>query len=495
MDEITKEENKATLTFAQLQKMIVNDLTNTTNNWNTDSVIFSEYSKEKIIGFLKQPYRHEKDLRNLSRFLYINSPHYRQLVLYFANMLRFDYYLEPYGSNDKSKINKNTFQSQYYELLDKLDTINLKHEMIKIMRVVMIDDIFYGYEMETNDSYFIFKLDPRYCTVSSFEDGVRNFAFNFSYFDGKIDKLREYPKEFQTKYKVYLNDKSNKQWQELDSDHTICLKFNEDLDYNLPPFTQIIDSIFNLNDARLREQLSHKMSNYKLLGLKIPMSNNEPDKPLLNFDDAIKFYNQILQCLPDEIGVALSPMDIIPIDLDRKNGSPNSISSIAEQTQKNFYSDAGVSQFLFNNENSTSTGVSSSIGVDEQTMFAFLRQVERWMNRKIKKTNNKKFKFRSKFINITNHNAADVQKSFLEASQYGFPVAPLAAALGYSPSSLENSLFLENDILGIKDKLMPLQSSHTQSSEESSGRPQKSDKELSPSGEKTRDKDENIRND
>jgi hypothetical protein len=490
---LQKEEQKVLISFSQLQKMLVNDLNNQANNWDKDSVIFAKYSKDQIINLLNQPYKHEKDLRNLARFLYINSPHFRQLILYFSNMLTFDYYVEPYGIADTIKVKATTFKAQYQDVLNMLDTINLKHEMVKIMRIVMREDIFYGYELRTDDSYYIMKIDPTLCAVSSIEDGVRNFSFDFSFFDRNTKYLEKYPKEFQTKYKLYKNDKTGMRWQELNSDYTVCFKFNEDLDYNFPPFAQVIESIFDLNDARLREQLSYKMSNYKLLGLKIPMSTTEPDKPMLNFDDAIKFYNQILQSLPDEVGVALSPMDIETIDLDRKNGSGNTIYSAAEQTQKNFYSDAGVSQFLFSNDNATSTGVSSSIGVDEQMMFSFLRQIERWLNRKIKKTS-KTFKFRSRFLDMTHNNASDVQKSYLDAAQYGLPISPLAASYGYSPSSFVNTLYLENDVLGLKDKLVPLQSSHTQSANDSGGRPATDPNNLTPSGQKTKEKDGNIRN-
>ena len=54
--------------------------------------------------------------------------------------------------------------------------MNLQHEFIKITTTILREDIFYGYEYSTKDSYFIQKLNPDYCQISSIEDGCFNFC-------------------------------------------------------------------------------------------------------------------------------------------------------------------------------------------------------------------------------------------------------------------------------------------------------------------------------
>jgi hypothetical protein len=63
----------------------------------------------------------------------------------------------------------------------------------------------------TNDSFAFQNLNADYCKNSSIEDGVYNFAYDFSYFDSNRDKLPNYPPEFETMYNQYKADSQNLQ--------------------------------------------------------------------------------------------------------------------------------------------------------------------------------------------------------------------------------------------------------------------------------------------
>ena len=71
--------------------------------------------------------------------------------------------------------------------------MNIRHEFTRALTVAFRDDVYYGYAWETNDSYTFQQLDQDYCKISSIEDGVYNFAFNFSYFDANSERLTEFP--------------------------------------------------------------------------------------------------------------------------------------------------------------------------------------------------------------------------------------------------------------------------------------------------------------
>ena len=64
------------LLFANLKKNIVQDLINNHN----ESVIYKKYSKEQIVRMLENPQKNEKQIRELSGFIYLVSSHYRRLV-------------------------------------------------------------------------------------------------------------------------------------------------------------------------------------------------------------------------------------------------------------------------------------------------------------------------------------------------------------------------------------------------------------------------------
>lgn len=474
------------LDFAKISKLIINDL----NDSTPSSSINKKYTKEDIIRFMQNPRKNQKQLREVSRYLYEASPNYKRLILYFACLPTFDYIVEPYGLNTE-KVNKKMFKAQYQKTLELLEIMNLPHEFLKVLKIAFKEDVFYGYEHMSDDSYFIQPLDPDYCQISSIEDGVYNFAFDFSYFNKYPKKLKQYPEEFQQKYKKYEKDKKNYRWQELDSNNTICIKVNEELDYPLPPFNAVFESVFDIEDYKKLKKVKTKLDNYMVLTQQIPIDdkNSEPNNFLIDLDTAIAFHNRAVQALPEAVGLITSPMKIDAIKLDRKQTDTDQVA----QAERDYYNAAGVSQFLFNSEKVTSVGLSKSISTDEQIVFALLRQFERWVNRKLKNFNTK-YKFRIRFLNTTVFNVDDVFEKYLKAAQYGMPVKlALGASLGLSGSGMANMVFLENEIMEFHDTLIPLSSSHTQSSKGEKGRPQKSEDELTESGVKTRDTDGNVR--
>jgi hypothetical protein len=485
---LTEEKAFAPITYAQLSKLIIADL-NMINSTNKTALL-TKYTKEQIIVFLENPTKSEAQLRKLSQYLYIVSPNYKRLIQYFAGMLRFDYIVEPYDLNTE-KVDIQSFKKNYLSILKVLDVMNIPHEFTKILKHAFKDDVFYGYEHMTEDSYFIQRLDPDYCKISSIEDGVYNFAFDFSYFK-KDEDVQKYPKEFIQKYNKYKSDRTESRWQELDSKNTICFKVNEELDYPIPPFSGVFESLFEIDENKRMRKVKNKMDNYMILTQKIPIDekSNEPNKFLIDLDTAIAFHNKATQSLPEEVGLVTSPMSIEAIKLERKNKDNDNVA----EAERDYYNAAGVSQVLFNADKVTSSGLSKSVITDEEITFLCLQQLERWLNRKLKNLN-KKFKFRVKFLKTTHFNVDTVRDGLLKSAQFGLPVkSALAATLDLTPSSFANMTFLENDILGLHEKLIPLSSAHTTSNSSDGGAPKKSESDLSESGDKTRDTDGNIRN-
>lgn len=491
---IEKEQNYAIVTFSALNKFLLNEFEKS----NVRSSLLQKYSKEQIINFLRDPKKYQQELRKLSRYLYSVNSHYKQLIRYFSELPTFDYIVEPYDFNiDRLDVEK--FKKEYYKILKLLETMNIPHEMQKVLKIAFRDDVFFGYERSTDNSYFIQRLNPDYCRISSIEDGVYNFEFDFSMFDNKNYNINNYPNEFIVKYKLYQKNKNKYRWQELDSKNTICIKINEEIEeYAIPPFSTVFEAVFDIDESKRMRNIKNKMDNYMILTQLIPIKEDKdatPNQFLIDLDTAIMFHNRAISALPDEVGLITSPMKIDAIKLERKNNDAD----IVAQVERDYYNAAGISQVLFNSEKSNAVALSKSIATDEQFVFSVLRQIERWINRKLKYINTK-YKYRVKLLNTTTFNRKDVFESYLKAAQYGMPVKQeLAASLGLSPSALINKTFLENDILDLASKLVPLSSSHTQSGKKSNndskspGRPLKNDDELTESGVRVRDEATNIR--
>lgn len=475
--------------FAQISGMIVKDL----NDTSSGQQLTKSYTSSNISQYLGNPSRYPKELAGMSTALYNASPHYKRLINYFANMPNLDYIIEPYGVDFSRSINEKSFRNAYKKAIDLVELMNIKHEFKKVMKVAWIRDTFYGYEFQTKDSYFIKELPNEYCKISSIEDGVYNIGFNFQYFDRVPAQLNFYPKEFKSMYNKWKNG-SQKQWQELDSSKTVVIKVNEDIVDDLPPFVGVFKSIYDIEDYKALKLASTTMNNYKFIVQKIPIRDKSERNNdfLIDLNNVTMFHNKTSATLPDGIGLITTPFEVETINFSKDTSETDNV----QEAEREFYASAGTSSFLFNNNGSSSSSLTKSILVDEAEVFTLLRQIERHINRKIKKEVKGTFNFRVKILNTTVQNKDSVIEKYLQSAQYGLPVKlMLGSALGLSPSSMTSMAYLENVILDLTNQLIPLSSSHTQSGNidatDEGGRPQSSEDSLSEKGEQQRDRGDN----
>lgn len=465
--------------FAQLGKIPFRNLA-----VNDKTLTFTKYTKAQLVEYLKAPDKNEKQLRDMSTYLYNISNFYRNLILYFSRMLTFAYIVEPYNLDLTKKVNEKTFRTQYQKVLNDLDKMNIKHEFQKIITIAFKQDVFYGYIYETADSFMVQELDPNYCKIASGEDGVYNIAFNCSYWDSRKEDLELVDPEFKTLYNTYKSQGNKLKWQELNSEKTICIKINEEVLYPIPPFVSLFSALADIEDYRALSKASTETNNYKALSLKIPI-NKDTGEPLIDWDKAKEYYGQLANVLPENIGAILTPMDIDAWDFQKSGAlSDTNLVSNAEAT---FFAESGVNNQLLGGHTSSSSSLEKSMEVDETKLWGVLRQFERWTNRRLKRISGS-VKFRANFLNVTTYNQKEVHERYLKDGQYGLPVRmAIAATSDMTASSLTNMAYLENTILKLADNEIPLISSNVQSGD--SGRPtnKSNGEELDDAGEKTKE--------
>ena len=450
------------LDFSKLARLIIQDI-----DVYGSRIMFSSFPKERVVQALQNPQRNEETLRNLSNFLYVLSPHYRRLCNYHAEMPTLDWFVSPYRLT-LEKINEKQFRKVYYETLFELDNMNIKHEMLKALQITYREGIFYGYEHKTEDSYFIQRINPDYCRIKTIEDGVYNYEFNFQYFDFDEDRLEFYAPEFTTKYNKYKNSKKSRgkkdedlQWQEIDSENSICLKTDETISYPFPPFAGVFAEIYEIEDYKALKKANNEMQNIAIIGGKIPTKDKSEvaNDFKVTLDTAVEFGNKINEELPDQVGFILSifdDMQLFKLSDDRVGTDK------VQEAVDNFWNSTGVSKGLFTDSGTTDATVKASLVTDEQSVFAMLRQVERWINRKLK-FNEKKYKFKINLLDVTYQNRKEKIAEELKSAQYGAPnKIKLFTTMGNSQSSIESMNFLES-VLNIPDSWKPLSSSHTTS--------------------------------
>lgn len=490
MSDINKEREQFLINYAKAMRSMPLD-----NIIVKQSPKMAKYTKEQVKDFLTNPQQNAENIRNVVDNLFNVYPQFKSLCEYIPNMALFNYVLIP--NFDKVDIDKNKVMKDYIKCARYVQNINIKHEFRKAIQQNFKYDVFYGYEIENTDSYFIMPLKHKYCRIFGCEDGVYLMEYDFSYFKGQNEKLIygdslgrvSYPDEFRQKYEIYKKLGKDYQWQQLDNG--IATKYDESiLEYAIPPFIGLFESLTDIEDYQSLQRAKAETDVWKLLSLTVPLNKNSDNEDdfMLSMETISTFNSIIEEQLPEGVGIITSPMETKEITFN-KNGTTER--NNVQDAINTMFDKSGFSKLLFSGADN-STALSYSVKVDEQKLFGLYRQYERIVNRKLKKVFNGKFAI--KFLDMSKFSEKETQEQLLKSAQASLPVKTmLTASLGLEPLQVQALTSLENDILCIPEKWLPLQSSHTQS-DSTNGRPMKEDSEVSESGQQTREIDGNARN-
>lgn len=475
--------------FKAISRLAVRDL-----NQRAAHTKKERYTRELIQGYISDPENNETNLRGAVNYLYGASPHFRRLIRYFVGLTDWSYFISP-SKADIQKVNKNTLYKNYKKTLMVMESLNIGTQFSNILTICLREDVYYGTLWVTDAGIIVQKLPSEFCAISAIEDNVLNVTFDFSYFDRREDRLDFFPEEFRRKYNVYKKEASDPtkrgqggKWIELDAPTSFAIKTNSDiLDYAMPPFAGVLREVYDLEDYKHLKMSKTALENYAMLNMILPMSND--GEWLLDHDTARDFWRNLDSVLPDEIGSILSPMRVEKIGFERSGvGETNTIA----EAEQNLFTAAGVSSLLFNNEKASANALSLSIKVDQEFTYGIVKSIGDMLNRYLASTTYGKM-FKATFLNVSAFNRVEVGREYLYAAQYGLPVITMfAVSQGLKQIDIDAMNLLENDVLELKKKLVPLQGASTLTAKQTSGdskggRPKKEDGELTDSGEQTRE--------
>ena len=463
-------------------------------NLESTAISIGEYSQSDIRDYIENYSNAESQeaLLEISDILWVRSPHFRRLVQYFADMATFSYGIIPKDDIQILETNTDSVREQYVELAKFAKNMNMKHEFRKVMLEAFKSDIFYGYVHYTEDDFYIQKMPRDICAISSVEDGVFNYSVHMPSVEENIDVYRyTMPQEVIDLYNEWVreqdsnrdsrNDNRNRgqqdrtvqreeemvagDWKELGAENTICIKFDEgNYDIIIPPFASSFESVYEIDGYKASRRNRDQIDNYMMIYQRIPIrgdseSNNDFT---IDYDSVEFFHGEIADSVPESVGVVTTPMELEPIEFQRDTVDIDNVA----KAEKGFWSASGTSQALFSTENNTTQGINSSIATDEQIVFALLRQLQRWTNRFVKYAHGDTM-FSIEILDVTYFNQEKYYKHLLELSQYGVPVKTLIpASVGIEPIEVVGLSHLENEVFGIHESWIPLQSTHTMSSKD-----------------------------
>lgn len=482
--------NKLDLTA--FHRLLTHDLCVNTSVIETGCI--GDVSLRDIEWALKHPEQGWKILLQISDTLMKVSPHYYRMNNLYSNMALFRWGLDLYDIKENVKVSN--LKKTYSVLAAKLESMNLKHEFSKIMKVIPYQDVYCGLVFENQFDYFFQQIDYKICELYQIQDGLYNFRIDLSQIKGQ--NISAYPDYVQRAYLDFKDEKANSnisgQWYIPPADKQICLKLNSQWIFPYPILIGLIKDILDLDVYKKLKLQSARTDNYKAVAVEVPIDTNTVDKPLLTPETLSIFADINRESMTDDIGLLHTlGSSATPISFKDSSNTRNNVGDSVDE----IYNSAGISRELYNGS-SSGTAVTLSVENDAGFVYGLYRQFERWVNRwiKIRKYNKTTFKFWFYLLDMTIFNKDSVTNSFKDSLATGTTVIDkYMAALDMTPSRTLGSYLTHEVIFDFRNHFIPLQSAYNSSADNSdTGRPTAESKgeQLSEEGEKTKDNDSNI---
>lgn len=482
-------------TFKATQSMI--DALQLTDLSKTETRTYQSYSRDTLRTYLKSPKTYESQIRNLSRYLYRLCYEYKRMCWFYARMICGDAFniipiVDPREDDEEALLDN------YYETMIRWQRMDFQNEIIKLLITAWREDTVYGYVYDDSDqeggTCFYHILDGDYCRISSVEEGVFRFAFDFSYFRNHKTYLDYWDSEFKQKYDAYEKDPTLR-WQELEPERQICFKVNSDdptMDY--PPFASLFESIISNIDLQALKTAKDELSAYKLLVARLkPLSGTDsPDDFEVDPATALQYYNKFVAALPECVNACLSPVPIEPIEFKDLNTTDDT-DMISSSLSNLFKHVGGV---ILDNSKTGSTIYEAQIISDmEMAHSTLVPQVNRYLNLYFKYVIGDKHAHIKYIEGVCPYTRKAKRKELLESAQNGF--SRMAVGILDGNTSLEQiSLLKLEKALGLVDLMSnPLSTSYTKSGSDTDpingGAPTKDAGDLSDEGSNSREGDKN----
>ena len=470
---MSEKENKSLATFSSaIQKMIAtNESSYNITRYRGYSRwygINEKYSLENINQIIDHGSLESKI--DLSRYFFETNGFYRRLLLHYATLLKYTSLLIPNPSFGKS-LSESYVSKKYYGATNFIDSARLPKLFTHIAIKALRDGCYYGIlQKVTNTSISVMDLPVGYCR-SRFKDEDDNdlIEFNVLYFDSITDEtLRKsaqanYPKELVNWYKKYKLGKVKTKWCFVPAGVGICIPMFD----GAPMFLNIIPAAIEYDQAKDINRKRDLEEIRKIIVQRIP--HLADGGFLLEPDEAEEMHRGTVQMMKgnENVSVLTTYADVDAIVSKTANDAAN---TSVEKALLNIYAEAGSSSQLFGTESNLS--LETSINNDMALMLTVTRKLENFITYVINsKFGNSNITFSYKILPITHYNVFKYVETSLKLANSGYSFLLPALAMDISQKELNNIKDLENDVLKLKEKLIPLSTSYTETG--NVGRPEK----------------------
>ena len=478
--------------YSKAQQKMIATSDNTYGTLGTSRARYLErirdYTPEKIERIITSGSLAEQQA--LSRNFFYKDGYYKQIIIHYATLLKYAGLLIPNPSLGK-KLSTSHISKRYYNAIDYVERMNLPVFLTDCATRALIDGCYYGVIVQLDKQNFsVLDLPSGYCRTRYKDlNGDDLIEFDVSYFNSIVDltakeqALASYPKFIRDAYKKWQKQKSLNSWVIIPSDIGICFPFFD----GRPLFLSVIPASLEYDDAIQTERDRDAEEIRKILVQKIP--HLQDGRLLFEPDEAAEMHAGAVGMLKGNKNISVLTT-YADVDAVVSKTTGESTSKTLEQIEKNIYAQAGVSGQIFSSTGSST--LDASIKNDIALMMYLANKFSRFITNSINRIyGNTNITFKYQILPVSIHNMDKFIDQSFKLSSSGYSYLLPAVALGLSQRDIVSLKELENDVLKLGEKLIPLSSSYTQSGDNAVGRPKLDDSEKA---EKTIKNEESLDN-
>lgn len=438
--------------------------------------------------------------QELSRNYFYKDGFYREILIYYATLLKYAGILIPHPSFGKN-LSDEHIKKKYFQAIEYIDRIDTKNLFTNISMEVLITGSYYGLIVQADKKAFaVMDLPTSYC-ISRFKDLQGNdvIEFNLAYFDTLFDEkikkrvLKSYPKEIQVAYKKYSDNKIDA-WYAIPTSMSLCFQLFD----GRPPLLNIIPATLNYDLAIENEKAREAEEIKKIIVQEIPHLSDgtllfEPDEVAVMHQGAVG----MMKGNPNT-SVLTSYGSVSAIT---SKTSSDTVSTNLEKMMQTIFSEAGVSGEMF--ASTSNLTIAHSINTHISFMMILGRKYAKFITNIINSIyQNSNIGFSYTILPVAEHNAKDYIDEAFKLASSGYSYLIPAVALGFSQRQIIDLKDLENKVLKLESRFVPLQSAFqqpangqantqttSQDEESENGAPKKDPKDISPITERNRAND------
>lgn len=444
------------------------------------------YTSEEIERIIERGSVNER--LTLSRTYFLQNGFYKRIIMHYATILKYTGLLIPNPAPGKS-LSTEFIQKRYHNAVDFVDKLKLNSFFINASLKVLSEGAYYGAIKEvTKNKFAVIDLPTEYCRTRFKDyDGNDLVEFNVLYFNtisNKTDRdimLAAYPEVISNYYKQYRKKRTIDPWVFLPSDIGICFCFSNPNDgpilLNIIPAANNYDETVGIEKERNLEEIR------KILVQKVPHLND--GQLLFEPPEAAEMHQGAVNMLKGNKNTSvLTTYNDVTAIMSKTSAETNNNS--LEKAANNIYYEAGTSQQIFGSDSNLS--LEYALDNDIAFMTPLICKYDNFVTNLVNRFySNSNIQFSYKILPITFYNYMKFFDSALKAANSGFSFLMPALALGISQKELGNLKDLENDVLKLGEKLIPLTTSYTQSNDAQAGAPVKEGIDKSPKTEQNQE--------